>query len=59
MQVLENLIDYLKNEKYSFNTQDTILCLANEYGMATEESGFRNGFAVAMRICMEGLTTIK
>ena len=59
-QVFEKLINYLKNENYSFNTQDTILCLANEYGMAAEESGFRNGFSVAMRICMEGLngTTI-
>lgn len=59
IQVFENLINYLQNEKYSFDTQDTILCLANEYGMAAEESGFRNGFAVAMRICMESLTAVK
>ena len=45
----------MKNEKYSFDASDKILCLANEYGMAAEESGFRRGFQIAMKLCMEGL----
>lgn len=55
IRLFGKLTDYLENGKYSFDTQDTILCLANEYGMAAEENGFRNGFVAAMRICMEGL----
>lgn len=55
IRLFGKLTDYLENGKYSFDTQDTILCLANEYGMAAEENGFRNGFAAAMKICMEGM----
>ncbi len=54
-RIFKKLIDYLKDEKYSFRIQDTILCLANEYGNAAEERGFRRGFQTAMNLCMEGM----
>lgn len=51
----QKLTNFLDGGKYSFNTKDTILCIANEYGVAAEESGFRRGFQTAMRLCMEGM----
>lgn len=54
-KIFSKLTDYLKSENYSFDALDKILCLANEYGMAAEESGFRRGFQIAMKLCMEGL----
>lgn len=54
-RIFEKLTDYLKDGKHSFDIRNTILCLANEYGIAAEESGFRRGFQVAMRLCMDGM----
>ena len=53
--VFRNLTDCLREQVRAFEEQDSILCLANEYGMAAEEFGFRNGFAMAMKICMQGM----
>lgn len=49
------LEEFLDGGKYPFKTRDRILCIANEYGIAAEESGFRRGFQTAMRLCMEGM----
>ena len=49
------LEEFLNGGKYPFKTKDRILCIANEYGVAAEESGFRRGFQTAMRLCMEGM----
>lgn len=54
-EVFRNLTDCLREQVRAFEEQDSILCLANEYGMAAEEFGFRNGFAMAMKICMQGM----
>ena len=54
-EVFQNLTDCLRAQVRAFEEQDSILCLANEYGIASEEFGFRNGFAIAMKICMQGL----
>jgi len=54
-KIFGKLTEAVQVGKDSFNVQDTILCLANEYGIAAEESGFRRGFQIAMRLCMEGL----
>lgn len=54
-RVFQKLIEAVQDGKDSYDARDAILCLANEYGMAAEESGFRRGFQIAMRLCMEGL----
>lgn len=36
-------------------TQDSILCLALEYGIESEENGFRRGFRTAMKLCMDSM----
>lgn len=36
-------------------TQDSILCLALEYGVESEENGFRRGFRTAMKLCMDSM----
>lgn len=36
-------------------TQDNILCLALEYGIESEENGFRRGFRTAMKLCMDSM----
>ena len=54
-KIFGKLTEAVQEGKNSFNVQDTILCLANEYGIAAEESGFRRGFQIAMRLCIEGL----
>ena len=54
-KIFNKLTEAVQEGKDSFDVQDTILCLANEYGIAAEESGFRRGFQIAMRLCMEGL----
>ncbi len=51
----QKLTNFLDGGKYPFNTKDTILCIANDYGVAAEESGFRRGFQTAMRLCMESM----
>ena len=54
-QVFQRLVDFLDKENYSFREKDAIIVLANEYGIASEECGFRRGFQTAMRLCMEGM----
>lgn len=54
-KIFSKLTEAVQEGKNSFDVQDTILCLANEYGIAAEESGFRRGFQIAMRLCIEGL----
>jgi len=41
-------------EEFAFDTKNRILCLANEYGIAAEENGFRQGFKTAMRLNASG-----
>lgn len=55
-RILERIEQFLKAERTSSDVTDKILCLFSEYGIAIEESGFRRGFQVAMRLCMEGIT---
>ena len=54
-EIFRNLTDCLREQVQAFEEQDSILCLANEYGIAAEEFGFRNGFAMAMKLCMQGM----
>ena len=54
-KVFGDLDDYLRQQEQEYEKRDRILCLANDYGIASEEYGFRNGFAMAMKICMHGM----
>lgn len=54
-RIFDKLTDYLNGEINSFDIRNMILCLVTEYSMASEESGFRQGFHMAMRLCIEGL----
>lgn len=54
-RIFDKLTDYLNGEINSFDIRNTVSCLVTEYSIASEESGFRRGFHMAMRLCMEGL----
>lgn len=54
-RIFNNLETYLEEGKHSYDTRNTILCLANDYGIAAEERGFRQGFSTAMRLCAGGM----
>lgn len=55
-KILSNLESFLHKEKLSYSVSNKILCLFTNYGIAAEENGFRRGFQVAMRLCMQGIT---
>ena len=55
-EIFEKLTDYVNGHVQTFEKKDTILCLANDYGIVSEEFGFRNGFAMAMKLCMQGMS---
>lgn len=48
----DSLTERVNESIKEFSKSDAILCLANEYGMASEEKGFRNGFVMAMKLCV-------
>ena len=54
-RIFGSLVDYLNEGNYSYALRDRVTELASDYGLAAEESGFRRGFKVAMRLCMEGM----
>lgn len=57
VEKFNSLTECVKEISGEYSQTDRILCFANEYGMASEENGFRNGFFMAMRFflgVMEG-----
>ena len=52
MEKFNSLTEQVKAVAEEYSKRDDILCLANEYGMASEEQGFRQGFAAAMKLCV-------
>lgn len=48
----DSLTERVKESIKEFSQSDAVLCLANEYGMASEEKGFRHGFMMAMKMSM-------
>jgi len=56
VDIFNNLDDFLNTGNYPYELRDRVTELANNYGIAAEETGFRRGFHTAMRLCMEGMS---
>lgn len=52
----DSLMERVNESIKEFSQSDAILCLANEYGMASEEQGFRHGFTLAMKLCVGAMS---
>lgn len=53
--IFQRLTGTVKAGGHVPETQDSILCLALEYGIESEENGFRRGFRTAMKLCMDSM----